>query len=192
MQPSPDPSPAKPFNGKATPPETSEPAAAAAAPEVARAAALATFETNAPASFDYVDSPVTRRRRFTVHLTIVITVLFVIGISGQIWQRWSSVRLPTSFIGCVGDESTDGAELTVSPLSDRSAMTTATLSAENNYVGHVLVEPGVYRVKVTHKGHLLREAQLPVLHMRGVYLSIVGTPSAATRPTTAAATPGDP
>jgi len=100
-----------------------------------------------------------------VHLMTCVIVIVVLVMSLAIFKRWLTVREPTSAIVVQGDKTVDGTQIVV---SNHDQSWKATLSAENNYLTPVLLEPGEYHVKVTWRNHVLIEQPFSVEHLQMV------------------------
>ncbi|HEX4795904.1 MAG TPA: hypothetical protein VH370_19100 [Humisphaera sp.] len=100
-----------------------------------------------------------------VHLMTGVIVLVVLVMSLAIFKSWLTVREPTSAIVVQGDKTVDGTQIVV---NNRDQSWTATLSAENNYVTPVLLQPGEYHLKVTWRNHVLIEQPFSVEHLQMV------------------------
>lgn len=94
-----------------------------------------------------------RSRRVFVIVAITLSVLLVLAAMASIYRRWYNLRLPTSYIHLVGDETTADAEVTV--LLERREVARVTLEQAQKYEKPVLVEPGLYTVEARMGGQLM-------------------------------------
>ena len=82
------------------------------------------------------------------------SILLVIGMTLLLWQRWSTVREPTSAIIVAGDESTSAAKISVAALPDDDGQASSDhietgLSKSRGYRELIYRYPGRYKVTVT-------------------------------------------
>ena len=128
-------------------------------------------------AFDPADGGRVRSRRAFVFVAIACAVLLVLASLGSIYRRWYNLRLPTSYIQLVGDESTADAEVTV--LLDRKEVARVQLVEAEKFEKPVLVEPGLYTVEARVDGHLVvvHKFFLPD-NARGIRLPITLRPEA--------------
>jgi hypothetical protein len=122
-----------------------------ATPPPAAEGAGTVVEYNAP--FHPGDGGHVRSRRAFVIFSITLSVLIVLAAMASIYRRWYKLRLPTSYIHLVGDETTANAEVTV--LLDRREVARVKLEQAQKYEKPVLVEPGLYTVEARMGGHLM-------------------------------------
>ncbi len=122
--------------------------------------------------------PLHRRRTF-VAVAIASSVLLVVASMASIYRRWYDLRLPTSYILLVGDETTANAEVRV--LYGRRELARETLKEESGkYEVPVLVEPGLYTIEARVEGKLVFVAKVVLPgNARGVRIDVTLRPNPA-------------
>jgi len=88
-----------------------------------------------------------------VHMMIGLTAVLTLGMVSLIFFRSQSIIEPTCAVVVIGDSSLDGATASVRSYNREIAATT--LSEENQYTSPILLQPGVYELKVTIHGQVL-------------------------------------
>jgi hypothetical protein len=99
---------------------------------------------------------------------LVLLIASTVVMVGFIWHRWNGVREPTTAVMLRGDETLDGAEITVS--GERTVR--ATLNASNKYYVPILVDPGQYVVIVELRGTTLVRTTVEVKRFLGVEFNL--------------------
>ena len=89
-----------------------------------------------------------------VRAAVGMSILLVIGMTLLLWQRWSTVREPTSAIIVAGDESTSAAKISVLQLPDDEGANPGEhietgLSKARGYREVIYRYPGRYKVTIT-------------------------------------------
>lgn len=110
-----------------------------------------------------------------------------------IWYRWYPVALPTSSIVFMGDDSLDGAVITVARKGQGSQ--SATFDKQNDYIATVwLPFPGTYDLVVRRKNRVILRTNIDLAPMQSREVSLSAKPLAptpATAPATQPATSSD-
>ena len=96
-------------------------------------------------------------------MTIVIIAL-VVAMMALIYAKSSKIREPSTALVILGDQTHDGAKVEVKGYGQTF---TAILTEDNRYATPVLLEPGQYTVKITHKNHVLLDSSFVVENSQG-------------------------
>jgi hypothetical protein len=116
-----------------------------------------------------------------VRVMTVVIIAVVVAMLALIYVKWATIREPSSAVVVIGDQTHDGARIEVSGYSHTW---TAVLDEDNHYGTPVLLDPGRYTIKVTHKNNVLLSTDFVVDSLRGCQyilspaVEIVGPPSA--------------
>lgn len=122
-----------------------------------------------------------------IRFTIVFTIAFVLAMTALIWYRWYPVVLPTSCILVVGDETVDGAIVTVSRKGQESYV--ARLDKQNDYSATIWLPHGSYDVVVRGKnGAVIQRGSVEIEQMETKVDPLSVKPGSATAPATEPAT----
>lgn len=125
------------------------------------------------------DEPPPRSGRF-VGVIVGAVVACAVVMVGFIWYRWQAVREPTTAVIVAGDATFDGTVVTVA--GPRTI--TTELSAANDFVAPVLLEPGWHRVTVRHRDRVLIDQDVEVKRFLGVRFRLADLARPATTPPT--------
>jgi hypothetical protein len=115
-----------------------------------------------------------------VRVMTIFTAVLVLAMMSMIYWRDLTIREPSSAVILLADQTLDGAKIDVWGESGRWE---AVISQDTSYQTPVLLEPGQYTVRVTHKNHVILQRPFTVERFRAMqYLlrsavSIVGAPS---------------
>lgn len=102
----------------------------------------------------YMESPTSRRgsllaRGWIVRAAVVISILLVLGMTALLWQRWISIREPTTAILVQGDPSLSGARITVESEDEPSEPKVEVTLGQEKRSQAIFRHPGHYRVSVS-------------------------------------------
>ncbi len=128
------------------------------------------------------------RRGALVGVILGGVIASALAMATFIWYRWQAVNEPTTAVIVEGDATLDGTVITVAG----ARVVTTRLSAANNYVAPVLLEPGWYLVTAKHKEHEVLHHEVEVRQFLGVRIKLADVarnPRAATTLSTGPGTP---
>jgi len=108
------------------------------------------------------------RRAALVGVILGTVVATALTMATFIWYRWHAVVEPTTAVIVEGSPAFDGTVVTVAG----ARLFKVKLSATNNYVATVLVEPGHYRVRAEREGRLLQDVDVEVERFLGVRIRL--------------------
>ncbi len=91
---------------------------------------------------------------------ICLTAVLVLGMMSLVFFRSQSIIEPDAAVLVAGDPSFDGARVVV--LSSHREVAAATLSEQNNFIAHILLQPGLYELEVDLHGRVLLADQFHV------------------------------
>ncbi|MDB5353643.1 MAG: hypothetical protein JWN24_96 [Phycisphaerales bacterium] len=83
---------------------------------------------------------------------VIIVVMIVVAL---VYQRSVAIHEPTSAVVIEGDRSLDGAKIVVEENAPTHRSWTVLLNHDNHWKTPVLLDPGDYKMTVTHAGHSL-------------------------------------
>src|SRR5690242_13418738 len=100
-----------------------------------------------------------------VRVMTIFTTVLVLAMVAIIYWRDLTIREPSSAVILLGDQTLDGAKIDVWGENGRWE---AVVSQDTSYQTPVLLEPGQYNVRVTHKGHVILETSFSVERFRAM------------------------
>jgi len=100
-----------------------------------------------------------------VRVMTIFTTVLVLAMVAIIYWRDLTIREPSSAVIVLGDQTLDGAKIDVWGENGRWE---AVVSQDTSYQTPVLLEPGQYNVRVTHKGHVILETSFSVERFRAM------------------------
>ena len=93
----------------------------------------------------------------------IFTAVLVLAMMSMIYWRDLTIREPSSAVILLADQTLDGAKIDVWGESGRWE---AVISQDTSYQTPVLLEPGQYTVRVTHKNHVILQRPFTVERFR--------------------------
>ena len=117
-----------------------------------------------------------------IRIMTFVIIAVVVAMMSLIYARWATVREPSSAVVILGDQTHDGAKIEVKGIHKKTWH--AVLNEENRYETPILLDPGHYTIKVTHKNDVLLDTDFIVESLRGCQyilspaVEIVGPPAA--------------
>ena len=115
-----------------------------------------------------------RRTQF-VRVMAVLIVAVVLALVALTGYRSARVHTPSAAVVLNGDPSLDGTVIHVTGEgrgSTRGVDVSVTLNAANAYRTPVLLDPGSYRVTVTHAGQKLIDQEVELMHFQGLVFEL--------------------
>jgi hypothetical protein len=116
-----------------------------------------------------------------VRVMTFVIIAVVVAMMSLIYARWATVREPSSAVVILADQTQDGTKIEVKGYKKTW---NAVLNEENRYETPILLDPGHYTIKVTHKKDVLLSTDFIVESLRGCQyilspaVEIIGPPAA--------------
>jgi hypothetical protein len=125
---------------------------------------------SAAGNVSYADDPRAGISPLFVRAMICLIAILTLGMVSLIFYRSQSVVEPTCAAVVIGDPSLDGA--TVSVFSYNRQIATAALSKDNQFSTPILLQPGVYKLKVMIHDQILLADKFGVQSLRYASFSL--------------------
>jgi hypothetical protein len=95
---------------------------------------------------------------FMAKMMVAAVVAVVVIVMALVYRRSITIREPTAAVVIEGDRSLDGTKVVVTEEAPAHRSWTVLLTHDNNWKTPVLLDPGDYKITITHAGHNLRAA----------------------------------
>jgi len=116
-----------------------------------------------------------------VRIMTFVIIAVVVAMMALIYARWATIREPSSAVVILGDQTHNGATIEVKRGKNTWS---AVLNDDNHFETPILLDPGRYVIKVTHKNNVLVSDDFIVESLRGCQyvlppaVEIIGPPAA--------------